>query len=89
LTASAFESILLTSPADKALFTGPGAILLPVGAAATSYATGAGNLRAEFSTFAGAQVYIRYEYSETPEPGTFMLIGVALVGFARLRRKRA
>jgi hypothetical protein len=88
LTAHASNSVTLTAPADLALFTGPGQLSLPIGAIGASYASGAGNLATIFTTNAGAEVYVEYTFSETPEPATLGLIGMGLIFLAQLRRRR-
>jgi hypothetical protein len=78
------------SSGNLALFTGSGNILLPVSAAGTSSASGAGNLITQFSTTAGADASVTYTYTAVPEPSTIALAGlglIALVGLARRRSK--
>ena len=84
-----------TMPSDFTLFTGtrgaPGTISLPVSASANSSATGAGNISSDFTTMAGADLTVTYNYLPVPEPGTVALtlggLG-ALLGVQRLRRRR-
>jgi hypothetical protein len=52
-----------TAPADLALFTGPGSIVLPVKADGTSTASGSGNLVTQFLTSAEAGVRVCYNYA--------------------------
>ncbi|MBS1825001.1 MAG: PEP-CTERM sorting domain-containing protein [Acidobacteria bacterium] len=73
---------------DLALFSGVGNIVLPIGAVASSGATGAGNLLALIRTRAGAEVEVTYTFDDgVPEPATFVLIGGGLIGLAFLRRR--
>ncbi len=80
---------------DLALFTGssgaPGSISLSAAATGQSSASGSGNLVSQFTTNAGADFTVTYNYTPAPEPGTYalMLGGFgALVGVQRLRRRR-
>ena len=84
-----------TGASDLALFTGssgaPGTISLPTTAAGKSNAGGSGNLISQFTTTAGADFTVTYNYTPAPEPGTYalMLGGLgALIGVQRLRRRR-
>ena len=52
-----------STPADLALFTGPGTIILPVDAAGSSTASGSGNLITQFLTDAEASVTVCYNYA--------------------------
>jgi hypothetical protein len=56
------ESACVSSPADIALFTGPGNILLPTTAVGSSSGSGAGNLILQFATSASAGVQVTYFY---------------------------
>ncbi len=79
---------MTTSPADLALFTGPGTISLPLTAMGTSSASGAGNLLLLFNTFASAEAEITYDYT-LPEPSTCCLLCIgALLVRRRTRRCR-
>ena len=66
IVATETETVTSSDPADLALFTGPsgnpGTISLPVGATATSTASGSGNLITQFQTSAGAEVTVCYLY---------------------------
>jgi len=69
----ATDSDMATSPpplSDLVLFTGPGTISLPVTAAATSIATGPGNVVTQFMTSASATVEVCYTY-EVNQPPSF------------------
>jgi hypothetical protein len=66
--ASAMTSGTL-STADKALFTGPGTITLPVTAQVRANETGPANLAARFQAQAGASVALTYNFSAPGETG--------------------
>jgi hypothetical protein len=71
--------------ADLPLFTGPGTIDLPVGAAGTSMGSGGGNLILQFLQEGAAAVEVTYHY--VPEPATMGLVLVSsLVTVFRRRR---
>lgn len=53
-------TVVLTDPADLALFTGTGTVGFPTTAMGSSVGSGAGNLLTEFSTQAGTEVTVRY-----------------------------
>jgi hypothetical protein len=57
------QSVNPSLPADLALFTGPGTIVLPVAAMSSSATTGSGNLTTQFLTEAGANVEVCYNYA--------------------------
>ena len=80
---------MMNSAADLALFQGLGNISLPVTASASSSATGAGNLVAQFNTTAGADGSVTYFYTtSTPEPSTtILMLSSGLVLFPIIRRK--
>lgn len=63
------ESVLLTAPADLALFTGLGEIVLPVDAQATTRGEGAGNLALQYTTLAAASLQVKYVYQSNAQPG--------------------
>ncbi len=87
---AAYASTGVDSPppaSDLALFTGVGSIFLPIAAAGTSSATGAGNLITIFNTQAEATATVTYTYRETPpvpEPTSLALLflgaGVLAIG---------
>jgi len=56
------ETAVTSAPADLALFTGPGSIILPAVAIGTSNGSGAGNLLLQFNTSASVDVSIVYCY---------------------------
>lgn len=72
-----------SDPGVLALFTGLGNVSLPVSAAGTSSATGAGNLVTIFQTAASAHIEICYKY--VPEPSTLALLAVGGLAFFRCR----
>lgn len=91
LSASDAQTVNSNTLADLALFTGPannpGRITLPVSAAGTSTASGAGNLITQFTSFAECTVTVCYSFSPNSSPvftstdcGTTMMasVGVAL-----------
>lgn len=86
LAGDAMDMVVLTDPADLALFVGLGTISLPVSAAGASTATGAGNIVSQFSTFAGAGAEILYTYKPVPEPTSIALIGLGVAGVLASRR---
>lgn len=96
LTASASTTVDSPPPAgDFALFTGPGAIALPISAAGLSYADGAGNLITWFNTQAEATATVTYTFREAPpvpEPSSLALLlagaGVLALGGATRRVRR-
>jgi hypothetical protein len=67
LSGDATESNCVTDPADLALFTGTGTIVLPAKAIGTSTGSGAGNLILQFNTSASAQANVTYWY-HCPSP---------------------
>lgn len=62
IMASDVDNVSTSSPADLALFSGPGTISLPCSAAGSSVASGAGNLITQFNTSAEASVTVTYNY---------------------------
>jgi len=57
------ESACVSDPADLALFTGTGDIVLPAVAEGASTGSGAGNLLLQFNTSAAASVQVTYFYT--------------------------
>ncbi len=68
LIADKADSACSISPTDFALFTGSGSVVMPVLAAGTSNASGAGNLVITFGTQAAATVTVTYNYEDCPTP---------------------
>ncbi len=63
ITATDVQNINVTAPADLALFTGVGSIVLPIEALGTSTASGSGNLITQFLTDAEASIDVCYNYA--------------------------
>ena len=74
-----------STTSNLATFTGSGSVLVPVSATATSIASGGGNITSNFSTDAGAQLSVTYNY--IPEPVSMSLLALGGLGVL-LRRKR-
>ena len=74
--------------ADLALFSGVfgDTIMLPVTAVGSSTASGAGNLIAQFGTFAAASVEVCYTYEPIPAPGALAVLGLGGLVVGRRRR---
>lgn len=87
LMADQLEIVMTMDPADLALFTGVGNVVLPVVAIGASTGSGAGNLLLQFNTSAAADVTVCYQY--IPEPATAGLLIGGLLFFARRRRTSA
>ncbi len=90
LTASQTESETYTDAVTLALFTGVDTIDLNLNALAESFATGAGNLITQFSTSAGGNILVTYEYDDVPvsAPAHLALLGMILLAFAGYRTSR-
>ena len=95
VSASASDALTSTSAADFLLFSaaGGGVINMPVLAAGLSTGSGAGNLVTQFTTLAGANVTVTYNYtdaptSSVPEPGTLAMAGLGLLGLGAMRRRK-
>lgn len=92
LTASQSESETYTDAMTLAMFTGMGNAMFTFDAAATSSATGAGNIISSFSTTAGGLVKVIYNYTDVPvtvsSPSHVALLGLGLLAFAGLRNVR-
>ena len=86
LSKSTTEMNTLFAPADLALFTGPGNILLGCTGVGSSTGAGGGNLALQFTTDAGAMATVTYNY-EVPEPVTIALMGVGSLLLARRKRR--
>jgi hypothetical protein len=93
LLGSKFNRWAYTDAADKALFSRPGTIALPVNAVGASRAVGGASAINLFDTAARAEVTVTYRYTPSPvipEPRVYGAIGAALcLGFAAFRRSRA
>jgi hypothetical protein len=92
LNASQFEQETYTAPATLAFFTGAGTAAFSFEAAATSLATGSGNLSSDFTTAASGVVDVVYTYRDIPilasAPSSFALLGLALLAFFGIRQLR-
>lgn len=92
LGATKFASQVYTAPATLAMFTGTGSSMFTFGAAASSLATGSGNLISGFTSQASASIEVIYTYSEqtvsVSAPSHLAMLGLGLVGFAGLRKFR-
>jgi hypothetical protein len=82
------EITLFVDPADLALFTGPGTIILPVTASAVSADDAGGNLDKQIATRASATAIVEYIVEAVPEPAAAVL-GLIGLGMISLRRKAA
>jgi hypothetical protein len=68
LSADKVEGSCTSAPADLALFSGAGNIVLPVLATGSSIGNGGGNLYLQFSTDASSGAQVTYHYSDCPVP---------------------
>jgi hypothetical protein len=75
-TASGSMNITITDPSALSYFIGTGSVSLTEVAHATSAASGAGNLIAQISTTAAAQISVIYHYipSNSLKPGTYTIV---------------
>jgi protocatechuate 3,4-dioxygenase beta subunit len=75
-TTNASTSLTLTDAASLAAYTGTGSVSLTEAAHATSGASGAGNLIAQISTNATAQISVIYHYipSNALKPGNYTIV---------------
>lgn len=92
LTAGAFNSESYTDAATLNMFTGTGLSDFVFDAAATSSASGSGNITSSFNTQASGIVNVIYTYSNVSvavsAPSHLALMGLGLLGFAGVRRLR-
>jgi hypothetical protein len=74
-TASGTQSVTITDPAMLAQYTGTGTLTFTEAAAATSGASGPGNLQSLINSTASAQVTVIYHYSadNSLHPGNFVI----------------
>lgn len=80
-------SVMLTDPADLALFSGPGTITLPVGSSATSnFGASSGNADSDVRTISSVSIIVTYLY--VPEPSAFALTGLGAAGLLVVRGLR-
>lgn len=94
LSASASNTVVLTSAADLAGFIGTGVLsgydLRSIGGGLVE--SDNGNLAQEFSTEAKASVVLTYDYTaaptQVPEPASMALIGLGALGLAAVRRRK-
>ncbi len=91
LTNTVSNSSSTSAPADLALFTGFGNIVMPVNAGGSSLVSAASNVRTDLVNQSGVTVDVTYSY-RVPEPGTVMMLGSALLlvaglGFTQSRRE--
>lgn len=94
LTSTANESTSLLG-GDMSEFVGTGLVNLLVSGTGNSSASGPGNLSQDFTTFAGAQITVTYDYDVAPPPSTvplpagmpLLLLGMGAMGLAAKRRK--
>ena len=89
---SSTDSVSFTSfnGADFALFSGPGSIILNLGAVGASAGNGAGNLSTKFQTSARGDAKVTYNYTSNavPEPATLGIMGLGLGALGLVRRRR-
>ena len=92
LTASQFKSESYTDQTTLDFFTGAGVSTFSFTAAASSVATGSGNIISGLSTQASGVVNVIYNYTENAvsvsAPSHIALLGLGLLGFASLRKVR-
>ena len=92
IAASQLTGTTLMSPADLALFTGPGAIILPVtGMGDFIVEGGGGNVIANVMSSVGASGGLCYHFSIIPEPATASLLvaGIAALGLRKRRKSQS
>lgn len=86
-TSGTSGTIVLTDPADLALFTGPGTISLPlITIARSGFSTTSGNGFGEARTQVSAVVTLQFEV--VPEPSALVLFGLGGIGLVLFRPLR-
>lgn len=85
------DSLVITDPAVLALLVGPGSIDWIVAAMGGSFASGAGNVVAQFNTAAAAQLSVEYLYEvqPIPLPAALPMLAAGLAGFGFVARRRS
>ena len=90
ITGTSAASYTQSDAAILAQFTGTSTIGLPVYASAqSSFSTTSGNGFGSSVTLARATARLFYRYTLVPEPSSMALVGIGLVGFLMVGRKRA
>jgi hypothetical protein len=94
LSASSSSQQSFNDGVTLAWFTGPGSVVLPFTAVGQSTGIGSGNMRSDFTAFAGGTASVTYLYAPAaslppvPEPATWALLvaGLAAIGWKSSRR---
>jgi hypothetical protein len=91
LQATQSNSETLTDQSSFAPFIGTGTVDFSFSALARSTVQGSGNISSRISTFAGANITVIYDYTETPRriPESSMVLGLGLIaGFGLLSQTK-